>query len=54
VPPSISVENVNLDKDAVGGPILARSATDLDAEWRAGRRVDRQHVGWALRGSGTA
>ena len=30
--PSISFDNVNLDKDAVGGPISMRSATDLDAE----------------------
>ena len=30
--PSISFDNVNLDKDAVGGPISMRSATDFDAE----------------------
>ena len=37
--PSISFDNVNLDKDAVGGPISMRSATDLGGELGWERRV---------------
>ena len=37
--PSISFKNVNLDKDAVGGPISSRKWTDLDAE------CDRSRLG---------
>jgi len=38
VTPSISFEKVDLDKDAVGGPISTRVATDLEPEVDRSRR----------------
>ncbi len=48
--PSISFEKVDLDKDAVGGPISVRSTTDLEPEVDRSRRGVRRGVQGGVQG----